>query len=116
MPEPSFVQGIGAFADRYDAFILDQWGVLHDGAAPYSGVLDVLAELKRHGKAVVLLSNSGRRAGFSGERLRGMGFATADFAAVVTSGEATWQLMHRRPGPPWDSLGRRCVLLTHMGD
>lgn len=116
MPEPRFVEGIGAFVDRYDAFILDQWGVLHDGAAPYPGVLEVLAGLKAHGKLVVLLSNSGRRAGFSGERLRGMGFETADLAAVVTSGEATWQLMHHRPGPPWDRLGRRCVLLTHLGD
>jgi ribonucleotide monophosphatase NagD (HAD superfamily) len=38
MPEhssPRFVDGIGALVDRYHAFILDQWGVLHDGAAPY---------------------------------------------------------------------------------
>lgn len=115
-PPPRFVDGIGALVDRYEAFILDQWGVLHDGAAPYPGVLDVLARLKERRKAVVLLSNSGRRAGFSGERLRKMGFDTADFAGVVTSGEATWQLMHRRPGPPWDRLGHRCVLLTHLGD
>lgn len=115
-PSPRFVDGIGALVDRYEAFILDQWGVLHDGAAPYPGVIEVLGRLKSRGKAIVLLSNSGRRAGFSGERLRRMGFDTTGFAAVVTSGEATWQLMHRRPGPPWDRLGRRCVLLTHLGD
>ena len=113
---PRFVDGIGTLADRYHAFILDQWGVLHDGAAPYPGVMEVLAALKERGKAVVLLSNSGRRAGFSGERLRKMGFVPEEFAGVVTSGEATWQLMRHRRAAPWDRLGRRCLLLTIFGD
>lgn len=113
---PAFVAGLGAFADRYEGFILDQWGVLHDGAAPLPGVLDALAELVRRNKRVVLLSNSGRRAGLSVRRLREMGFNPGDFAAVVTSGEATWRLMAARAEPPFDRLGRRCYLLTHMGD
>jgi HAD superfamily hydrolase (TIGR01459 family) len=116
MPEPRFVDGVRAFADRYEAFVLDQWGVLHDGAEPYPGALEAVAELARRGKRIVLLSNSGRRADRGRERLRALGFDTALFADVVSSGEATWQLMRARAGEPWGALGRRCVLLTHLGD
>ena len=50
------------------------------------------------------------------ERLRSLGFDVDGFADVVTSGEATWQLMKHRPHAPWDRLGRRCYLLTHLRD
>jgi HAD superfamily hydrolase (TIGR01459 family) len=50
------------------------------------------------------------------ERLRSLGFDVEGFADVVTSGEATWQLMKHRPHAPWDRLGRRCYLLTHLRD
>lgn len=116
MPEPRFVDGLSAFADRYDGFVLDQWGVLHDGARPYPGALEAVAELARRGKRVVLLSNSGRRADRNRERLASLGFDVAGFTDVVSSGEAAWQLMSRRPHAPWDRLGRRCYLLTHLGD
>ena len=29
--ETAFPGGLSALVDRYDGFLLDQWGVLHDG-------------------------------------------------------------------------------------
>src|SRR3954453_18483396 len=116
MPEPRFAGGLSALADRYDAFVLDQWGVLHDGANPYPGAIAAVEELVRRGKKVALLSNSGRRAAKNRERMASFGFDPDWFAAIVTSGEACWRLLHDRPGPPWDRLGRRCHLLTIGGD
>jgi HAD superfamily hydrolase (TIGR01459 family) len=116
MPEPRFVEGVSAFADRYDGFVIDQWGVLHDGTRPYPGVPEAMAELKRLGKRVVLLSNSGRRADVNRERLAQLGFDTDSLDGVVSSGEACWQLMHARAHAPWDRLGRRCHLVTIGGD
>jgi HAD superfamily hydrolase (TIGR01459 family) len=116
MPEPRFVAGLSALVDHFDAFILDQWGVLHDGARAYPGAVDAVEELIRHGRKVLLLSNSGRRADANRDRLGRMGFDVQRFSAVVTSGEAAWQLMRERRHPPWDQLGRRCYLLTHLGD
>lgn len=116
MRASQFVDGIGAFADRYEGFILDQWGVLHDGTAPFPGVLEVLAELKRQAKRIVLLTNSGRRAAFNRARLQAMGFNLADFDGVVTSGEAAWLTLHYRDQSPFKEMGRRCFLLTHFGD
>ena len=53
--------GISGLADRYDGYILDLWGVLHNGVEPYPGVIDCLDRLRASGKRVCLLSNAPRR-------------------------------------------------------
>ena len=116
MPDPTILTGFGPLADRYDAFILDQWGVLHDGILPYPGVLATLERLHRHGKKIVLLSNSGRRAEFSARQLARRGFDLSQFSAVVTSGETGWQGFRDRAEPPFTEFGRRCFLVTRDGD
>ena len=55
------LDGIAPIADRYDGFVLDLWGVVHDGQKPYPGVPEALAELKGRGKRVVFLTNAPRR-------------------------------------------------------
>ena len=47
--------------DNYDTFLLDMWGVMHDGSAPYEGVLQTIRELKKAGKKLIILSNSSKR-------------------------------------------------------
>lgn len=116
MGETRFVEGIRAFADRYQGFVLDQWGVIHDGIAALPAALEAIAELKRRSKRVVLLSNSGRRAELNRRRLAVMGFNPADFDAVVTSGEIAWRQLAARALPPFAGLGQRCLLLTIGGD
>jgi HAD superfamily hydrolase (TIGR01459 family) len=116
MSTTRFVDGIGAFADRYEGFILDQWGVIHDGHRPLPEAAAAIAELKRRNKRLVVLSNSGRRAALNRRRLAEMGFNVAMFDAVVTSGEAAWQLLLHRSRPGYRELGRRCLLFTIGGD
>lgn len=116
MPQPRFLSGFAPLAERYDAFILDQWGVLHDGIRPYPGVLETLARLHRRGKKIVLLSNSGRRAAFSATQLARRGFDLSQFTAVVTSGETGWLGFRDRAETPFTELGRRCLLVTRDGD
>ena len=41
----ALVHGMSALAERYDGFILDQWGVLHDGTRPYAGAAECLERL-----------------------------------------------------------------------
>lgn len=116
MSPTTFVDGIGAFADRYQGFILDQWGVIHDGRTALPAALAAIAELKRRNKRLVLLSNSGRRAELNRRRMAGMGFNMAQFDAVVTSGEIAWLQLEHRAMPPFSELGRRCLLFTIGGD
>ena len=116
MVEPTFCSGLADLASRYRGFIVDQWGVLHDGATPYPEALEGLAELRAAGKRVVLLSNSGKRAAINEQRLAGLGIAADLYDAMVTSGEATWQALARRSDPVFAGLGRRCVLWSRTGD
>ena len=46
--------GVRELAPRHDGFLLDQWGVLHDGSRPYAGALDCLERLRAAGKHVVV--------------------------------------------------------------
>ena len=57
------LNGISSSPDilRHETFLLDMWGVMHDGNAPYEGVLDTVQELKRQGKKLIILSNSSKR-------------------------------------------------------
>ncbi|MDJ0684618.1 MAG: TIGR01459 family HAD-type hydrolase [Alphaproteobacteria bacterium] len=85
-------------ADQYDFFLLDQFGVLLDGSAAYPDAPQALAGLVSKGKQVVVLSNSGKRAGPNEARLVRMGFDRADFAAVVSSGETAYALLSAEIG------------------
>ncbi len=116
MSAPRFVDGIAAFADRYRGFVLDQWGVLHDGRQAYPGARETVRELSRRGKRLVVLSNSGRRAANSWRRLEGLGFDPADFERVVTSGEIAWGMLAEPGRLPFAGPGRRCFLLTNEND
>jgi HAD superfamily hydrolase (TIGR01459 family) len=106
------LSGLAAVADRYDAFILDLWGVLHDGQKPYPGVPECLAGLRRAGKRVILLSNAPRRIPSTLEKLVGMGLDPALWDHIVTSGEATHQALLHPPDAWHAALGAR---LFHIG-
>ncbi|TVQ57359.1 MAG: TIGR01459 family HAD-type hydrolase [Rhodobacteraceae bacterium] len=82
------IAGLGEIAGGFDAFLLDQFGVLHDGERAFPGAVDCATRLRALGRPVALISNSGRRAGPNIARLAKLGFAPALFDAVVTSGEA----------------------------
>jgi HAD superfamily hydrolase (TIGR01459 family) len=111
-----FVVGIAALTDRYRGFVLDQWGVLHDGRQAYPGACETVRELGRRGKRLVVLSNSGRRATNSWRRLESLGFDPADFERVVTSGEIAWRMLAEPGRLPFAGPGRRCFLLTSEND
>ena len=114
MSEPAtrHLGGFAALAGAYDGFIVDLWGVVHDGVSPYPGALDCLQRLRREGRHVVLLSNAPRRVAAVREGLRAMGIDDALYGGIVTSGEATREALRQRHDPWIADLGRR---LLHLG-
>jgi len=116
MVEPTFCSGLADLASRYRGFIVDQWGVLHDGETPYPDALECLRALRAAGKRVVLLSNSGQRAAINRQRLATLGIRPDLYDALVTSGEATWRALAERGDPFLAGLGRRCLLWARGGD
>lgn len=41
------IPGLSAIAGAFDAFLVDQYGVLRDGRGPYPGAAETLVRLKR---------------------------------------------------------------------
>jgi HAD superfamily hydrolase (TIGR01459 family) len=91
------LDGVATLADRYDGFILDLWGVVHDGRRPYPGVAEALARLKARGKRIGFLSNAPRRAHVVEALLAGMGLDRALWDATITSGELAWRHLRESP-------------------
>jgi HAD superfamily hydrolase (TIGR01459 family) len=107
-----FLTGMAALAANYDGFIVDLWGVVHDGVRPYPGAVDCLARLRDAGKRVVLLSNAPRRAAAAQEAMRAMGIADDLYTGILTSGEAVHRALRDRPDLWWAELGTR---VFHLG-
>lgn len=110
--EIKVLAGIGGIIDDYDGVILDVWGVLHDGAKPFPGVLDALARLKSAGKRLAILSNAPRRAYLVASRLSEIGIPPELYDHIHSSGEEAWQHLKRRDDAFYATLGRRCY---HLG-
>jgi len=106
---PKAINGLSEIFGLYDGFILDLWGVVHDGVAPLPDTLATLAALKKTKKKVWLLSNAPRRAYTVAEKLAEMGIAPDMYSGLLTSGEACWQAMRGDLVAQW---GRRCL---HIG-
>jgi HAD superfamily hydrolase (TIGR01459 family) len=105
------LEGLAPVAASYDAFIVDLWGVLHDGAKPLPGTVECLTALKAAGKRVVLLSNAPRPAAPAIARLTEIGFARALYLDLMTSGEETWRHLVQRQDPWYAALGERCYMI-----
>ena len=84
------IRGLNEIADRYNAFILDLWGCLHDGVVVYPDALEALRRLKAAGKRAIILSNAPRRAHEVAARIAEMGIAPDLYDHLHTSGEETW--------------------------
>jgi HAD superfamily hydrolase (TIGR01459 family) len=86
---PRVCAGIAEIADEHDVFLLDMWGVMHDGSNPYPGVLETVKKLKDAGKEMIILSNSSKRKDNSFKMLTKLGFNPSDFTDVITSGDVS---------------------------
>lgn len=105
------MSGFAALAGDYDGFIVDLWGVVHDGVTLYPGALDCLFRLRAAGKKVVFLSNAPRRPAGIAAALAGMGVTKAFYAGIMSSGEAV-HLGLRDRTEEFAGLGRK---LYHLG-
>ncbi len=92
---------------QYDAFLIDLWGVVHDGTALYPGVMRVITELKMAGKPVIFLSNAPRISAKAATNLDRLGIEKDMYQTVVTSGQVArdWLASATQYGPNYYYLG-----------
>jgi len=107
IPQASEYSSVHQLARLYRGFIIDIFGVLHDGVELNPDVLTTLTELRAVGARVCLLSNSPRRAARIISRLSDMGLYQHLYDGLVSSGELVYAAMSgalRLRGMP---IGRR---------
>ncbi len=75
--------------NKYDAFLIDLWGVMHDGIRLNVSAMDVVRELEKEGKRIVFLSNAPRPTKKVVEFLKKLKMDEKFLKNVFTSGEAT---------------------------
>ena len=84
------IQGLREIEGEFDAFIIDQFGVIHDGKKLYPDASAAMAGLKAAGKKVAILTNSGKRRAANHARILAMGIPGVQFTGVVSSGDVAY--------------------------
>jgi len=114
------IDSVAWLAARYDVFFVDQFGVLHNGYREYPGSAETLRQLKRAGKQVLLIGNSGKRAWVNEQRLTALGFERGCYDHFVSSGEVGWQHLARQRAGCFDEQKNsgmsRCLFISRDAD
>lgn len=82
------LSGLSELADQYDCFLLDIYGLLHNGMRVNPGTIQCLRELQNAGKQVCLFSNTPRRSeNASNDQMR-FNIQPSMYNHIVTAGES----------------------------
>ena len=76
--------------DHYDVFLIDLWGVIHNGIAAFDNVMPVLQSLKHKKKMVFFITNAPRRSFVISQQLEDFGTEQKLYDKIISSGELTW--------------------------
>jgi HAD superfamily hydrolase (TIGR01459 family) len=110
------IAGLREIADQFDLYLVDQYGVLHDGVAAYPGAVDAIARLASGGRKVVVLTNSGKGASENAARLARLGFSDANIYPVVSSGAVALHLVRSGAFGLRFALGADVCVIGRSGD
>ncbi|MEM7378688.1 MAG: HAD hydrolase-like protein [Pseudomonadota bacterium] len=97
------VSGLLELSERYDAMLLDGFGVLNCGDMAIPGMLDVFGELRRRGVRLLILSNgSTGQTRDAVDKYRALGYPV-DASDVLTSRDAAREGLsrHHQACPDW---------------
>jgi HAD superfamily hydrolase (TIGR01459 family) len=106
------IEIINAFsraAEKYQGFIVDLWGVVHNGREAFASSVEALTQMRARGKKVCLLSNAPSRSDFLRRHLHALGVDQYDF--ILSSGELIWQELKTRSHPDFAELGEKCHMI-----
>jgi len=128
------LNSLSHLAGLYDVFLLDQFGVIHDGSVAYDGATQAVAHAQERGTKICIISNSSRRKSDTIARLRGMGFGPFDGdeaeggvppLSVVTSGDLVWEGLRKAADGVMGDIGhelfedlaaRKCLVFGNGED
>jgi HAD superfamily hydrolase (TIGR01459 family) len=95
----------------YDVLLVDVWGVLYDGMAPYNGAVSFLNEMLDNGKKIIFLSNNPRPGYITNKQFVEFGL-NMNKAEIYTSGDAVREQLTSWSDTVFSKLGKR---FYHLG-
>ena len=81
---------------KYDTFVIDLWGVVHNGVALNPNAIETIDQLKKHSKKIVFLSNAPRPSLKVINFLQNMKMDKRYLENVMTSGEAAMHAINQK--------------------
>ncbi|OED41730.1 hypothetical protein AB833_09255 [Chromatiales bacterium (ex Bugula neritina AB1)] len=114
--QPDIIERVQELVTEYRYFLVDQFGVLHNGFTAYPGAAEALRQLKGMGAVIVIISNSGKRADLNKTRLSNLGFTPDCYDDLVSSGEVAWNLLNSEYIGSRLTRSARCYLLSNNND
>ena len=105
------LEKLSDISDDYDIFLIDLWGVIHNGIRIFKNVKNVLKKLKEKNKSVFFITNAPRRSDVIQQQLNDFGIMSDLYNKVISSGELSWLYMKKNYrnkkclmiGPPRDN-------------
>lgn len=105
-----YLKSLQEISNQYDTYIIDIWGVVHNGVQLFPGVKECLERLKAQGKTVCFLSNSPRAGCNHVEHFKTLGIGEDLYSFIYTSGDALLDALkvcpNLSPEDPFFFLGR----------
>jgi HAD superfamily hydrolase (TIGR01459 family) len=92
------VSSIEELGSNYAAWLVDIWGVMHNGVRAFPGAVEATRRFREQGGIVVLLSNSPRPSEGLQHQLRSLGVHDQSYDATISSGDLTRHELAKHAG------------------
>lgn len=96
---------VAGLAPTSDGWIVDIWGVMHNGIAPHARAVDACRRFRASGGVVLLVSNAPRPNTAVMAQLDGIGVPRDAYTAILSSGDVTRDMIVPWQGKPLFHLG-----------
>lgn len=92
-------------APHYDIVLSDVWGVIHNGVASFPEACDALAQFRKAGGTVILITNAPRPHQAVIRQIDRLQVPRETYDGIVSSGDVTRGVIAQRPGQSVFHLG-----------
>lgn len=92
-------------SQQFPIWLSDIWGVVHNGVRPFPTAVEALINHRQNGGRVILISNAPNTAASVTKHMISLGVNPQCFDAVVTSGDATRDLIVKHGGKKTYHIG-----------
>jgi HAD superfamily hydrolase (TIGR01459 family) len=106
---------IAGLASGRDVWLMDIWGVIHNGVTPFAPACEACTQFRLAGGVVLLLSNAPRPADSVAAQLDRIGVPRFAYDSILSSGDAARALVSGYAGQPVFHLGPERDLAVFEG-